>query len=261
MDRGHIEQVAGEWLNAQTSDRRDQFWAEWEKAQAAARALPNLSPNAAFAGDPSVSWAAKHAELLKRDEVAKAFLGVDTSIRRVDLREVVALQPSVQTVTDPVPATDEELLEYCLPAPMTTPCEVNVSFSPPIGQVMFIGDVPYLNSINIDARDGKLSVSPATHVNFLQVVDFQGRAYLLNGYHRANSLLRAGKNVVPAWVVGNRPPILAGQGFFNLGYLTGLARPPLLQDYLGPASIPLDQRLKRHGLMMRFEVAPFNVPL
>lgn len=261
MDRSHVEQVVGEWLNDKSQDFKVGFWKEWDAAQTVAKSLPDLVPNSALVDQKSPALEQKHAELAKREDVMKAFSGVNTSIRYVDLRQVVAIQPSVQSILENAPVNEEQLLEYCFPLPRSPPCEVNVSFTPPIGQVMFLGDVPYMNMINMDARDGRLAVSPAMHVNFLQVVEFQNRVYLINGYHRAHSLLHAGKNVVPAWVLSGRPPVLAGAGFFNLPYLMNKTRPPLLQDFLGPVSVPYQQRLRRHGLLMRFEIAPFNVPL
>lgn len=261
MDRPHMEQVVGEWLNTRTDTRRARFWQEWDAAQEVVRGMPGVDNWSVFEHGPTETIARKHAELLSREDVTKSFTGANTSVRWVDLRRVIAIQPNVQTVPEAVPSDEDALIDYCLPVPRSTPCEVNVSFAPPIGQVMFLGDVPYMNSMNMDARDGKLTVSPALHVNFLQVVDFQGKSFLMNGYHRAYSLLQAGRNVVPAWVVENRPPVLAGPGFFNVGYLMGRSRPPLLQDFFGPASISSEQRQRRYGMLMRFEIAPFNVPL
>ena len=262
MDRPHVERVAGEWLATLNSDEKAQFWTQWETAVSTAKSLPGLQTSAALVGNPISEFQALHDELLKREEVSKLFAGAGTTtVRLVDLQNLVAIQPSVQAVLEAVPKDDHALADYCLPTPKSVPCEVNVSFTPPIGQVMFLADVPYLNQVNMDVRDGRLTISPGVHINFLQVVDFQGRAYLTNGYHRAFSLLSAGKNVVPAWVVSGGPPVLNGPEFFNLGYLMSLKRPPLLQDYLGPIAIGYRRRTRRYGLLMRFEMAPFNVPM
>ena len=261
MDRPHVEQVAAEWIASLREEAKAEFWSKWESARTAVGSLDEVSDFRALVGDPVEALEILHRDLLQREEISKAFAGTETSVRLVDLRRVVAQQPNVQTTKDLVPTEDHDLAGYCLPIPQKTPCELNVSFTPPIGQVMFLADVPYMNSVNFDTRNSQLTVSPPVHINFLQVIDFEGRMYLMNGYHRAYSLLNSGKQVVPAWVVSGKPPVLQGSQFFNLGYLKGLKRPPLLPDYLGPAAIDFRTRSKRYGMLMRVEIAPFNVPM
>lgn len=260
-DKPHAETVIGEWLATLSDEERDEFWRKWTDAQNYVKGLQESPPSTSVVNETDEKLKALHEELIKREDVSKAFLGSVTSIGLVDLTKVVAIQPSIQGPPDIISASQEQLTDYCFPLPKAPPCDVNVTFSPPIGNALFVGDVPYMNSINIDPKQGKFTVSPGVHVNFLQVVEFQGRGYLLNGYHRAFSLLRAGMNIVPAWIVRGPPPQLQGAEFFNLGYLMSLKRPPFISDFLTQASLESKKRVRKYGIHLRFEIAPFNVPL
>ena len=261
MDKHHVEITIGDWLVTLSNEEKEEFWRKWENSQNYVKSLQESPPSTAIVNETDENLKALHEELKKREDISRSFAGSVTSIGLVDLSNVVAIQPSVQGHPDNVSLDQEWLRAYCLPLPKAPPCDVNVSFSPPIGNALFISDVPYMNSVSVDSKDGRLTVSPGVHVNFLQVNEFQGRSYLINGYHRAFSLLKAGVNIVPAWIVRGPPPQLLGAEFFNLGYLMNLKRQPFLSDFLTSASLDCRKRLRKYGIHLRLEIAPFNVPL
>lgn len=116
-------------------------------------------------------------------------------------------------------------------------------------------------SLEMDATTGRISLGPAQHINLVQVKEFNGRFYLLNGYHRVFDLLASGKVEIPALVSKALAPqeVDLGPTSFNIGYTMGLARPPLVPDFLGPAALETQVRLRRYGVTINLDMKPFNI--
>ena len=74
--------------------------------------------------------------------------------------------------------------------------------------------------------------------------------------------MKAGVREFPALVVDGFAPndiALPGVGMFNAGYVIGLQRPPLVQDFFTGAALTTKVRERRYGIIVNLNVNPINV--
>jgi hypothetical protein len=190
------------------------------------------------------------------------------AIRVVDLRRVVGFQVTVT----------EERIELPNDLQSDDPCALTrFALRKPTGRPMGITEGPGPNEYTVSAPDANLRVMGNVRgeaplgpllgfvlgggLPWIQVVAFQGRHVLRDGYHRAVGLLRAGINEVPvARVEGIELADLAIRpGFFPADLVLG-PQPPLVVDFL-------DDALSRAGTarsqvkIIRIRADEFVVPL
>jgi hypothetical protein len=141
------------------------------------------------------------------------------------------------------------------------PAEISVT--PPMGPIHIVTSSPMLQGLamELDAKHGRVILSPPPHVNLVQVAEFQGRHYLRNGYHRVYDAVSAGVKELPALVVPviNPAELELGGTAFGAGYVAGRPRPPLVADLCMPAAIDIDMRERRYGVTINLDVKPFNI--
>lgn len=272
MEDAQIETVAVEMVAGFKQDQRREFWKSVASARQFADRLPSEELTQGVV-EPLPPDAAEYVDGLTKDPgVSSPFAGQGwkLSFGLVDLSRVVCLQGVVLDSDEVPPRDPASLTRYALPPPAQVPCDVTIGFDkppnlpPPItGHATFLGDVPYLNSLTIAVSNGQLSFGSPSHINFVQVAEFEGRFYLRNGYHRATVLGRQGVTRTPAAVVSGLPPNfqMGGPDMMQLERLAPLRRPPLIQDFFGDAALPIRRRKKRTGMMLRFEATPFQVPV
>lgn len=174
---------------------------------------------------------------------------------------VIALQPWIEQRRDVVPTEESELLKFSLPNVWDIPAEVN--FVQPSGPIQILSSNPSLQglSIEFDNVNGRVMLGAPKHLNLTQVKHFQGKYYLVNGYHRMVDALRQGLTEYPCIVVEAFSPgdFVAHPNFFNFGYVSSLQRPPLISDFTTKASIDTKARERRYGMIVSLDVKPINI--
>jgi hypothetical protein len=183
-----------------------------------------------------------HIDRLREYAGAAPFFNEGWAVQLVDLRKVCSFQPSVtiDNAETRVAGLDsqnpESLASVSLPIACDTP--LPAQFDPVRQAFVFSAANPNLRVVGqFSAPVGPGLVGfgfvVAESPSFLQVVKFQGRHFLRDGYHRAYAFLRGGISVVPAFVreVGATDEIGVPAGMLPQGAYLG-DRPPLLPDFL-----------------------------
>lgn len=174
---------------------------------------------------------------------------------------VIALQPWIEQRRDTVPTEELELLKFALPNVWDIPAEVN--FVQPSGPIQILSSNPSLQglSIEFDNINGRVMLGAPKHLNLTQVKHFQGKYYLINGYHRMVDAVRQGITEYPCIVVEAFSPgdFITHPNFFNFGYASSLQRPPLISDFTTRASIDTKARERRYGMIVSLDVKPINI--
>ena len=174
---------------------------------------------------------------------------------------IIALQPWIEPRKDKVPNDELDFLEFALPTTWDTPAEVN--FVQPNGPIQILSSNPTLQGISIDFDNinGKVMLGAPKHLNLIQVKQFQGKYYLLNGYHRVVDAIQQGLTEIPCIVVDAFSPeeFITGPNFFGFGYVSALVRPPLVSDFMTKASIETKARERRYGMIVSLDVKPINI--
>jgi hypothetical protein len=195
------------------------------------------------------------------DPVFQSSFGMNQyRFKYINPHNVIALQPWVEQRRDTVPTDELELLKFSLPNVWDIPAEVN--FIQPSGPIQILSSDPNLQglSVEFDNINGRVMLGAPKHLNLTQVKHFQGKYYLMNGYHRMVDAIRQGITEYPCIVVEAFSPgeIIAPQNFFNFGYANSLQRPPLVSDFLTTASINTKARERRYGMIVSLDVKPIN---
>lgn len=182
-----------------------------------------------------------HLELFWASEHAQAFRKEGWNVGSVDLRKLCAFQPSVfldhaEQRTSGASAGDFHALAR-ITLPLTNETEPTIQFDHVQKAWIISSDDPNLEVVGHFSRPisggrgcGFLVAAPPS---CMQVVRWQGRYFLKDGYHRALGFLRRGVYHVPSLVLdlpGERGLEL-GTGELSRSAVCG-ARPPLLTDYL-----------------------------
>lgn len=186
----------------------------------------------------------------ERPEVQAAFAGMNWRPAKVNLRDVLAIQKTIKTEglearIDPVRKNRGQLLDLCLPT---------VQAVPPAGANLdhdgkgftMISANPNLRIAGVQLHPASVSLSPGAPAvqmpavtvcitmatSYLQTVEYKGRYFLRDGYHRAAGLLRAGIEVVPCIFIEaeNFQQVVGQPGLFDYETLFG-DQPPHLSDF------------------------------
>ena len=207
------------------------------------------------------------AARIENDETFRsAYSGVPHRLSWIDPSKLVALQVSRQVGNECVPTDYQGIIDYALPTDWTLPAEI--SYVPPFGPIYLISNSPQLSGIqlSIDRMTGQILLGPNLQINLIQVVHFQGRWYLRNGYHRVVAAIEAGLSEIPALVVDAQTAAeveLTNLGLAGLSLSTsiGMRRPALVTDFASDASVVILMREKRYGACVSLQVTPINIPV
>lgn len=191
------------------------------------------------------------SELAKRPELQSMFNGMDWELAVVDLNKIIAFQKSVKIhgLNERVAyatTNEKSLLDLCVP--LDDPELPSVHYVDLDGKAFTISS-PNPNFRILDARieDVDKSAAPGmppfktkaismlvgTVPSYLHVVEFEGRYYLRDGYHRAVGLLRANINEVPCVLARVQDSKLIAPIGNHLSPDCFMGdQPPLLADFL-----------------------------
>jgi hypothetical protein len=188
-----------------------------------------------------------HVEALKGSAAATQMVAEGWEVALVDLRRVCAFQPIVfsDQAVERVRGIDAD--DVAAVAAVTLPVPSSVALPILFDQVRQAWIVssanPNLRVVGASSLPQgpngvpMLGFSVAVGVSFLQVVQYGGRWFLRDGYHRAFGFLRSGISIVPAFVrkmtvfeeMVPDPRITLPQDSYRG------PRPPVLADYLDDA--------------------------
>lgn len=181
-----------------------------------------------------------------------------TAQKHVDANHVDGLQ---------VPDEHDEaaVLEFCMRAnPIDPPmvgADGGITFSSHYSQNL----IPLHPAFEIMSdHEVRVNATIVSRPNYVQVVNWNNRFIIANGYHRAVALLQAGHSRMPC--ILQAVPALEAAGiappaFFDASRL-GAARPPMMQDFIavGGLATALKLRARNHILRVGFQVQQFEAP-
>ena len=258
-DPAHFGQLAEEYLASISTDEKAKILADADGTRQFVAQLPPLNPVQIELRD----IVHPHVTAIQADPIfAQAFGRLPHRFRYVDPTGIIALQASIEPRSDVVPTAEDALLEFALPRTWDIPAEI--SFIPPFGPIQILTSNPGLQglAVEMDQPSARVMLSAPKHLNLVQIVQLNGRYFLRNGYHRIADALKAGVREFPALVVDVFSPneiALPGAGMFNAGYVLGLQRPPLVQDFFTGAALTAKVRERRYGILVNLDVKPINI--
>ena len=210
----------------------------------------------------------EHVSRLRATPAGEQMFREGYEVALVDLGRVVAFQPHVFTDTSLERTADLDAHDLAAIAELTLPTAHEVTLEAqcdPVKQAWMIISPnpnlrvagPFNGDVNGLPGFGFVVAAPAP---FVQVVRFEGRYILRDGYHRAFGLLRRGITRVPAFLRDfETVEQLAPPGMLPHAAWLGL-RPPLLRDYHDDA-VSADLRLptsRRMIVISALELMPNN---
>jgi hypothetical protein len=210
--------------------------------EAVASRLPGLDQTDLLAEPPPEL--SGHIDRLRQSPAGAAMFSEGWEVALVDLSRVCAFQPTV--VADDATERVEHVKADDLPAIAeitlpTSPAEpLQPRFDPTKQTYMVVSpnrNLKIVGLFNGAAADGSgalvLGFAVLAAPSFLQVVNFQGRALLRDGYHRSFGFLSCGITHVPAFVRTMQTiEEVVPQGMFLPQHSYLGDRPPTLRDYL-----------------------------
>ena len=259
-DSGHIEILLGDYLSRLNDTDKALALSEIDATRAFVATLPPFQPTQVV----KRSISGTHVDGIRADPLFQQNFGQRPhQFAYVDLTQLVALQPWIETRSDQISTDETELLHFALPHNWEVPAEV--TFIQPNGPIQILTSNPALNSIALefDKTKGTVSLGAPKHINLVQVVHYNGRHYLRNGYHRVADALAVGINEFPALVVeamGNPMEfMLTAYGAFNGLYMSSLLRPPLVTDFHTQAAVASKVRERRYAVIVNLDVKQLNI--
>lgn len=259
-DVGHFEMLVGEFMSSLTAAAKTELLAKADKTRQFASALPPFAPSNVVGAEIT----GPHVDAIRNDPLfAAAFGQRPFKFAWVDVTQVVALQPWIEPRADPIPSDQADLLAFALPHAWEVPAEV--SFIQPNGPIQLFTSNPAMQGLEVRADTASSTVILGTlkHINLVQVVHFNGRHYLRNGYHRAADALAAGVHQLPAIVTEAlafpQDIQLANYGAFSAPHLVGLTRPPLVADFKTRAALKAKVRERRYGIIVSLDVKQISI--
>lgn len=261
MDDPHFGAYAQEYILSLPTRRQTALLKEVEGARLAVAQLP---PHPDFTTELRPLQEAAYAHIVKDETFQAAFGSASYRFAWIKPENLVALQVFVNAQEEDVPTKEQELINFALPKNWNVPAEI--SYIPPIGPIYILSSSPQMAGLHVrmDNKKAQIIISPPSHINLVQVMQFNGRYYLRNGYHRVVGALRAGVMELPALVVDAIQPAeveLANMGAAGFGVMHSmrLARPPLVSDFNGTGVVEISMREKRYGASVSLQISPINI--
>jgi hypothetical protein len=259
-DDGHLQQIIGEYLATLQEPARHQFNAVVAESRRIVAELPVFEPRDVVCEEIR----SPYTEAIAAHHLFQGTFGQRPyRFAVIDLTQIVALQPWIEPRRDRIPDDAQELMRFALPDNWDIPAEI--SFIAPSGPIQILTSNPALTGLHVelDTSASIVKIGAPKHLNLVQVVHFSGRHYLVNGYHRAADALHAGVKHIPALVtestLGVQDIQLPGIGPFNVGYVAGLQRPPLVADFGTPAAVDAKVRERRYGILVDIQTRPLVI--
>jgi hypothetical protein len=190
--------------------------------------------------------------------------GSNFALREVELERVIAFQRHIDTeyaeeLANKMASDDKYVLDCCLP--LVFKQELQISFDQTVpGHIIGVGGPEVTIGGQLVQQPGVIFLI-GTQPNYVQVVEYENRYFLKNGYHRAYAALLSNRKQIPAVVFRAQDFAMVGAlnpTFFSRELLLSAA-PPLLCDFLNE-KIAVDVKLKPMRKLLRARVDEFLAP-
>lgn len=266
MDEPHLQRVAVSAIATMTEEEKRGLREVHVRSRQTASALEQEDlGDVVLSGIPD-----DHAAHLDRVKASEPFRNIygqrEHRFAMVNGGLLCAFQPHVRLAYEiPPPEATEEILAYCIPEKFAYTVSYIVAQGAGGVRVQASSRSPNFAFEGAQAAQNGVLLRVGPNKNWVQVARFQGRCYLKNGYHRVFSLLQRGITEVPCILFEAKDWADVGVGhtpdFFGEQYLTGMARPPVMKDFLSDAAIEIPLREQVKVLDIRIGVEQFGVPL
>jgi hypothetical protein len=265
------EEEAAAFVSAQTVASWDELRPEWLDARAAYEDLPLFEPQPPKLEDLPLETMAEVDAIQASPPFQQHFADKEVRFAMVGLEHIVAFQQFVDTQFSTELAgrdlsENDDLLgkiKLCLPRDFNA--DVSVALDEPTRTATLATLSRNLNVVGMQAGqtpDQPFAVTffVALGGNWVQIIEFEGRYFLKNGYHRVWLLHSRGDQSVPAIVTKATTveEIGAGPGFFPPALILS-ERPPLFRHFVDARLAP-EVRLKSTMKVIRLSADQFVLP-
>lgn len=260
-DDNHFQSLAQESMQNLKKPQRDTLLKNVDKARQHVASQPVID----LSGVEIRPLEKEAYEKFEKDKTFQTmFSGRPYRFAWINPKKLIALQAFVKTQEEKVPTDPKQLIDFALPSNWSVPAEI--SFIPPMGPIYVVSSSPQLAGLEVsmDNKNGHVIIKPPSHANLIQVMHLNGRYYLRNGYHRVTGAIAEGIEELPAIVVDAFQPADVelpnlGAFGFSAAYFMGSPRPPLVSDFLTPASVTIEMREKRYGASVNLQISPISI--
>lgn len=257
VDTSEMEEMDPDEIQRETEEATERYREQWLQAH---EAIPEIG---LFRADevrleelPDDHDVEAHIEeYTDKEPFQEAMEGVpdeEWSFRRVPIDALVAFQPQVTTTAyEQIPSWDDDphgVLEYCFQTEASTLQMTTVEEAQNGNYIRaaLTSRSPNFRIAGLGVESGgagtDIHVPVKPKSNFVQVVRFQDRYILKNGYHRTFQLMRAGEEYVPALVreVGSYEDTGGAKPGFFSPQIVMADRPPVMPDYMSGAAVTME---------------------
>jgi hypothetical protein len=244
------EEEAAAFVGSQTVASWDEFRPVWQEARTAYEDLPLFEPQVPKIEDLPLEVAEEVDAIRSAPAFQHHFGDKEVRFAVVDLQHIVAFQQYIDTQFSDETAGREldERNELLGKVKLCLPREFNANLSLGLDQATLTATLSSLSrNLNIVGMQAAqmpgqpmaITFFAALGGNWVQIIEFEGRYFLKNGYHRVWLLHSRGDQSVPAIVTkANRiEDIGAGPGFFPQALILS-ERPPLFRHFFDARLAP-----------------------
>jgi hypothetical protein len=265
------EEEAAAFVSSQTAGSWDELRPVWQEARAAYDELPVFEPQQPKIEDLPLEIMEEIEAVRSAPPFQQSFAGKEARFAMVDLTHIVAFQQFVDTQFSTETAGREldeqnDLLakvKLCLPRDFNANVNITVdqaTLSTTLSSLSRNLNIVGMQAVQNPGQPFALSYLVALGGNWVQVIEFEGRYFLKNGYHRAWLLRNRGDQAVPALVTkaNTVEEIGTGPGFFAPALILS-ERPPLFRHFFDGRLAP-ELQLKSTMKVITFSASQFVLP-
>jgi hypothetical protein len=191
----------------------------------------------------------------------QSFQGLNWSFKTVEVDYVGELERSLPATPD-----SSSVVKFCLP--VSFPVQAGINIDAQSSAITISSNLPHLAVGGLGVNQAGPGMAPnvvftlGVNANYVQVVKYQGRHFLKNGYHRAYALKDKGITAVPcvyaevsdyALTGANRP------GFFSRETIMS-ERPPTMLDFFDN-TVSADIKIQPTMNVIRIKAEQYPVPI
>jgi hypothetical protein len=203
----------------------------------------------------------------------QSFQGLNWSFKTVEIDKIVCFQQWVDLdyvgeLAKSLPATPDSssVVKFCLP--IGFPVQAGMNIDAQSSAITISSKTPHLAVGGLGVNQAAPGTAPSVvftlgvNANYVQVVKYEGRHFIKNGYHRAYALRERGVSAVPcvyaevsdyAMTGANRP------GFFSRETIMS-ARPPTIPDFFDN-TVSADIKIQPTMNVIRIKAEQYAVPI
>jgi hypothetical protein len=265
------EEEAAAFVSSQTAGSWEELRPVWQDARAAYEELPLFEPQPPRLEDLPLEVMEEVDAVRSAPPFQQQFAGKEVRFALVGLEHIVAFQQFVDTQFSTETAgreldDNDDLLtkvKLCLPREFNANVNIAVdqaTMSASLSSLSRNLNIVGMHAGQVPGQPFALSFLVALGGNWVQVIEFEGRYFLKNGYHRVWLLHNRGDQSVPAIVTKATAveEIGIGPGFFPPALILS-ERPPLFRHFFDARLAP-ELQLKSTMKVITFSANQFVLP-